>query len=379
MFNEINQGNAMGQMKYRYSIVLCITLSMVFASGCPSVPHREFKSYSDAFAETKTITEQLLLEYDLAKQAETKRRSAGMNSVKRSPPYPPVVNLTHIDEGKSIKDPVNARRDALKVVTGFNSVLISLAEGKKPEEVKSATDSFIENLNDFSKLISEDFTIPYAGQVGAIISTIVTKLEEAENRKQFIAALREAEPIIQSILDLFAKDAQDIYKIKARQTDRIWSDHQDKVATLIRQIKTVAKEHSMPAGEMAKKLQNIEKEVRQVYNRAGLYDNTEELLTTGNKPLDELTISQFQQTLVQANSETDKYESIIKAQIAFHELIISYGQLLNKTKSTLTTVRLALDAPVDIRQQANELISFVFAVKRDWEALNDARRSIRSN
>lgn len=369
----------MVQKTFRYGIVLCVILAMVFGFGCSSVPHREFKSYSDAFAETKSITEQLLLEYDLAKRAEAKSRSPQASLSKLSPPYPSEVNLTHIVHGKSFKDPVNARRNALKVVTGFNSVLISLAEGKKPEEVKSVTDSLIENLNNFATLISEDFKIPYAGQVGAIISTVVTKLEESENRKQFIAALREAEPIIQSILALFAKDAQDIYKIKARQTDRLWTDHQDKVATLVRQMKKVAKEYSKPVGDQVNKLLEIEKKVREVYDRAGLNENSEKLSTTGNKPLDELTISQLEQTLVQANSGADKYEAVMKAQVAFHKLIISYGQLLAQTKSALTTVRLALDAPVDIRQQANELISFVFEVKRDWEALNDARRSASNN
>lgn len=369
----------MVQKLFRYGIVLGVIFVTVFGFGCASVPQREFKSYSDAFAEIKSVTEQLLLEYDVAKRAEAKSRSAEVSPSKLSPPYPSEVNLTHMVHGKSFKDPVNARRDALKVVTGFNSVLISLAEGKKSEEVKSVTDSLIENLNNFAILISEDFNIPYAGQVGAIISTVVTKLEEAENRKQFIAALREAEPIIQNILDLFAKDAQDIYKIKARQTDRLWTDHQDKVATLVRQMKKVAKDHSKPAGAQVDKLLEIENNVRTVYDRVGLNENSEKLSTTGNKPLDELTISQLEQTLVQADSEADKYEGVIKAQVAFHKLIISYGQLLAQTNSALTTVRLALDGPVDIRQQANELIFFVFEVKRDWEALNDARRSASSN
>ena len=150
----------MVQRIFRYSIELSVILAMAFGFGCSSVPHREFKSYSDAFAETKSVTEQLLLEYDLVKRAEAKSRSAEANPSKLSPPYPSEVNLAHIVHGKSFEDPVNARRDALKVVTGFNSVLISLAEGKKPEEVKSVTDSLIENLNTFATLISEDFKIP---------------------------------------------------------------------------------------------------------------------------------------------------------------------------------------------------------------------------
>lgn len=119
----------------------------------------------------------------------------------------------------------------------------------------------------------------------------------------------------------------------------------------------------------------IEKKVRNVLNRAGLKENSEKLPTEGNRTFSEITFSQLEQTLVQAKSEADKYEEVIKAQAAFYKVIVSYEQLLAKTKSALITVRLALDAPVDIRQQANELIAFAFAVKRDWEAFNTSRHA----
>ena len=364
----------MKDILFRYVTIAAMFLGAVIGAGCASVPQREFKSYSDAFSEAKGVTEQLLLEYEAARRAEDERSSSKPTAGQLSPPYPASVTVTFEVENVSLTDHVGARREALEVVSRFNSVLISLAEGKKPEEVKSTTDSFIDGLSNVAQLVGANLPIPYAGQIGSLISTVITKLEEAQNRQQFVAALREAEPIIQGILLLFAKDAQDIYQIRARQTDRLWTDRQDKVATLVRQMRNVAKEHAKPEGDLAGKLADIEKQVRNVLDRVGLKDNSEKLPTVGNRTFVELTLSQLEQTLVQAEAEADKYEGVIKAQIAFHKLIVSYGRLLAQTKSTLTTVRIALDAPVDIRQQANELLIFVFAVKRDWEALEAARR-----
>jgi hypothetical protein len=375
-FSSQEEGaGAMAQKISRYSIVLHTALWLVFGCGCSSVPQREFKSYSDAFAETASITEKLLLEYDLAKRTEAQARSSKTKPSEPNRPYPAAVSLASIMEGTPSQDPVDARYEALRVVTGFNALLISLAEGKKPEEVRSTTDSLIDDFKGLATLVGKDLEIPCAGQVSALISTVITKLQEADNRRQFIGAMREAEPIIQGILDLFIQDAEDIYAIKAKQADRLWSDYQDGVATLIRQMKAVCKECRAPAGDQVGKWQEIEEKVRQVYDRAGLKKNDHKLPAVGDTAIDELTTSQLEQTLVQANAEADKYEAVIRSQVAFHELVVSYGQLVGKTKSALTTVRLALDAPVDIRQQAHELLVFAFEVKRDWEALEDARHS----
>lgn len=365
---------SLGLTRCKYKLVLLWTL-LFFSYGCVSVPQKEFKSYTDVFAETKAVTEQFLLEYDQAKRIETEAKSAKPPKINKSSPYPADLKIIVMAQNRTSVDAVGARREALEVVSSFNAILISLAEGKKPEEIKSITDSFLEDLNGVANLFGDQFAIPYVGQIGSLISTVVTKLQEAQNRQQFVAALKEAEPIIQGIVLLFAKDAEDIYQIRAKQADRQWTDSQDKVATLVRQIKNVAKGYATPGGSYTPRLVKIEKEVRNVLDRVGLKENSEALSMTGPAIFEELTLSQFDQTLVQANLEADRYEIAIKQQVAFHKLIVSYGELLGKTTTSLTAVRLALDAPSDIRQQSKELFSFVFTVKRNWEELDSVRRT----
>jgi hypothetical protein len=141
-------------------------------------------------------------------------------------------------------------------------------------------------------------------------------------------------------------------------------------------MRGVVKEYSRPTGDQVDALATIERDVRSLLDRVGLEENTEKLEAGGSaKPFDELALSQLQQTLAQATAEADQYESVIKAQIALQQLVISYGRMLAQTDSTLVAVRRALDNPADIREQTTDLIGFVFTVKRDWEALNAARRA----
>jgi len=344
---------------------------LLLGSGCVAVPYQEFKTYDQAFTETKAATEKLLIEYDAANQRVEKK---SIDQKSGSSPYPGHVDLSPVINPLKANNPVTARYDALKMVGTYNTLLITLAEGKSPAEVKTVADSLISSTNQFASLLGTTDFIPYAAPIGKLVATLVQKLEEAQNRKQFIAALKEGEPIVQKILDLFAEDAQDIYELKAIEADRELFKFTKKVTDFNRQIKQVALEYKKPSGEMPEKIQVIEKKLGVIYNRVKS-KNSSDLKFSGAKILDNLVISQFEQTLVQAESAASGYEKIVSEQQAFYELIMSYGGLLGKTKSTLTIVRLAMDQPVNINDQAKELFDFVFQVKRDWDALDQARRS----
>jgi hypothetical protein len=353
-----------------------ISLLLLLGSGCTSVPQKEFNSYRDAFSEVMSETEKLLVEYDAAKRSEAKRKAVKAPAVTGGARFPASVNLSLSGTNTLTTDPVDVRRQALEVVSEFNDVLILLAEGKSVEEVRSGVDALIGSYGKLSELLGVANTIPYAGPIAALASTVIAKLEQANNHRQFEVALREGEPIIRDILSLFAKDAETIYGIRAAQADRIWTREQRTVATLVRQMRSVAGEHAAPDNPAdAKKLTKIEEGVRKILDRAGLQKNTEKLKTNGQRPFGKLMLSQLEQTLVQAEQAAGKYEAVIREQQALYELMASYGVLLSQTNYSLVAVRASLDSPPDIYAQANSLIAIVFAVKRDWEALTDARRA----
>ena len=353
-----------------------ISLAFLLGAGCTSVPQKEFNSYRAAFTEVKSTTEQLLVEYDSAKRSEAKHKKGKKPVVAETVRFPTAVSLSLSGPNTLTADPVDVRRQALKVVSDFNDVLILLAEGKSVEEVRSGVDSLIGGYGKLSELLGAAKGIPYAEPIAALASVVIAKLEEANNHRQFVAALREGEPIVRDILSVFAKDAETIYSIRATQADRIWTMEQDTVATLIRRMSSVSEEHAAPSTEAdAKKLISIEKSVRETLNRVGLKKNPAMLTTNGQRAFGAVTLSQLEQTLAQATEAAGKYEAIIEEQQALYALMVSYGGLLTQTNYSLVAVRAALDSPPDIYAQANSLIAFVFTVKRNWEAVNDARRA----
>ena len=354
---------------------LFVLMAVGFAVGCTTVPQKEFRDYTEAFAEVKATTEQLLLDYDAAKKEEAKRKATPASPAQPARPYPSSVSLAIAANDADLVDEMAMRRQTLEVVTSYNKALTALAEGRKPEEVKESVGSLLSGLQNVGSFVKAGFSISYVGQAAALISTVVAELEKANNRKQFVVALHNGAPIIRGILQNVAADAEDLYRIRAKQADRKRKDFRDVVATHVRQMRKVAGEHAMPTGNLVKRLSDIEKKVRTTLDRAGLTENSEKLPTTGQAAVTELIASQLEQTLVQAETAAKKYRAVLDEQNAYQGLVISYGRMLRQTELSLDAVRAALDAPLDIHAQAQQLITFVFAVKRDWETLRAARRA----
>jgi hypothetical protein len=357
-------------------IVSVVSFSMIFISGCATVPQKEFDSYVQAFNETKEASEQLILDLDAAKKHAEKIKVGRNPPAKKISPFPAKVNLEAF--GSPSLDEIDARREALEVVSRFNTVLIQLAAGKKPEEIKSSVDSLIDGLNGIAGFL--DTTLPIPDVASGLITTVIDQLQKAHNRMQFVAAMKKGTPIIDGILELLRRDAEDIYEIMARVAKQDSKGEKDTVFDLWLQMRTVAAEHKAPQGdEMKGGLSEVEQQLRKILDQVGLtveqgFSNT--LDTRGSTPFTAIALSQLQQTLAQAERAAVRYTAIVNQQNAYHQLVVSYGQLLWKTRQTLKIVRESLDRPADIRAQAIELIGFAFRVKRNLEAMNAAQLAV---
>ena len=356
-----------------------LSLAVIFAHGCATVPQQEFDAYVQAFDESMKASEKLILDLDAAEKIAAKIKKGRNPPAARESPFPTEVDLEVF--GSPSPDPVDARRKALEAVSRFNTVLVELAAGRKPEEIKSSVDSLIDGLSSVAGLLGT--TLPIPGVAIGLITTVVDQLQEADNRVQFVEAMKEAAPIIDAILDLFRKDAQDVYSIMAHVAKKNSKREQDTVSDLLLQMQAVAAEHKAPRhASMAGSISEVEKQLRKVLDQVGLTKEqgfSSKLNTTGTKAFDAITLSQLQQTLAQAEAAAVRYTAIINKQKAYYQLVVSYGQLLWKTRQALKVVREASDQPAVIRTQATELIGFAFRVKRDLEALKTARHDAAGN
>lgn len=367
-----------------FTAIQCLTASVILlvvmsAYGCTSVPQKEYAAYVQAFDETKKASEQLILDLDEAEKIAAKIESGRNPPAAQVSPFPSHVSLEKF--GSPSIDPVDARRKALEVVSRFNTVLVDLAAGKKPEQIKSSVDSLVDGLNGVAGLLGE--TLPVPGIANGLITTVIDQLQQAQNRKQFVTAMNEAAPIIDAILNLFLRDAQDTYEIMARVAKKNSKREKDTVFDLLLQMQAVTAERKSPqAKSMAAELSNVEKRLRIILDQVGLKKEqgySSDLKTKGATAFDAITLSQLQQTLAQAEAAALKYTAIINKQKAYHQLAISYGQLLWKTRQSLKVVREALDRPADIHAQATELTGFAFRVKRDLEDLKTAQHDAAGN
>lgn len=356
------------------TMAVAVLSLLFFTGGCAEIPKQEFKSYTSAFDEVKENTDRFLVDMAEAKTiADAAKPKKEDTSAAPSPaPFPLTLTLS---SASVPDDPIEHRRAALEVVMRFNTALTNLAEGRSPEEVKSSVQSLAEGLKNLSGLVGA--SIPALGPFVPLISTVVGELEKAANREQFKNALRAGEPVIDGILQLFAKDAQDVYAIRALDAIRRSGRAKRKLTSLVRQMRSVAAEHDKPADDnVVKKLDKLEERIAAALNTVGAAGNSSKLETTvGGKKFDTIALSQLEQTLDQVEKEAANYQAVVAEQQAYNKLMVSYGELLTQANAALRNVRTALDRPADIRAQAMSLISFAFAVKRDWETLQTARRA----
>ena len=260
---------------------------------------------------------------------------------------------------------------ALEVIVRYNSVLMALAEGKKQEEIKSSISSLSKGLSTVAK-VSSNVSLPFTAAT-PLISTIVSKLQDAQNKAQFEAAIREASPIINEILDLFRKDAEDVYKILAENAYQRVSGFKDRIFDRKIHMDSVAIEHEEPKIELLTEFNRIKTDLRNILDTVGFNDMASDLPTTGNNPFDGNTLDQLKSSLALAETTRDQYNAVVTEQNALYELMESYGQLLLKTSDSLKTLGMALDRPAEFSSQASELVMVVFQVKRDIDAYTRAR------
>ena len=347
--------------------IVSLYATVLLASGCASIPKREFVAYTQAFDEAKVATEQLILNMDIAKgiASEVEKRASNSNT-----PFPLEIQLRGIPYSTPKIDEVAARRLALEVIVRYNSVLMALAEGKKREEIKSSISSLAQGLSTVANLGS-NVSLPL-NMATSLISTIVGKLQDAHNRAQFEAAIKEASPIITEILDLFRKDAEDVYRIFAENANKRVSHFKDGIFDLSIQMKSVVKEHEPPNSELFTEFNRIKADLRNIFDTVGFNDQATDLPTTGKKPFDGNTLDKLKRLLVSAEAVLDQYNAVVTEQKALYRLMESYGYFLLKTSESLKMVGMALDQPAEFSSQASELSMVVFRVKRDIDAFKRA-------
>ena len=243
------------------------------------------------------------------------------------------VDVVELAASKEGDDVIRARLQAWAVVEEYNQVLVALATGRSPEEIRETVDGLLSSLtslpDQFSKLTSlATKIVPYAEGVAFVIELI----EKAIAERRFRDAVDAAAPLIDGLLtDILIPDAQVYYDVRIGLFFADVVPQLRDIRSLGRQFSQLAKGHTDDT-TVSKLLEEINDELK----RLPMWDMTNNSLRssgTGSSP----DIEKLAQLLHLRSTIGQRIESVLDADAtlqAFREAVVSYAQLLGLLRET---------------------------------------------
>jgi hypothetical protein len=132
-----------------------------------------------------------------------------------SPEYDPRAYVSTAD----LDTTVAIRLDALEVIDRYNTVLVTLAEGKPYQEVQSAVGAFSHSLS--TLLNAAGPSIPALNAIAGDARIIAALADSARQRAQFERIADVGAPVVGRIIDeVFLQDKEDLTEIRTASADR---------------------------------------------------------------------------------------------------------------------------------------------------------------
>lgn len=343
--------------------VITIVLSCLIATGCTSFPKQELVDYRDAFENARNVSQEVLLEYsnasDLVRQKTA--NSKAKENVEITKPYPD--KITSNDTQSANNEVIETRIKALNTISKYNAVLNDLAEGKSVDQVASSAKSLINTLSS---------VVSIAPGIGPLITSFAVEIEKARSRAELKKAIDSGEPIVVKILEFLSNERDNYYQTykSIRDYDSIVIAR--RIKDRIGAMKKMASEKSAPSdsGKLISIAQDVEKSIQPVKKYILEIKTQIELIPFKGKPNSSSTFTAtFEQELKQMAKETDddaiQYLQIVDQVNAYYSMLADYGQLLDKSRTALTSLRIAIDTPQSASTQISEVVSTTLKLRAD--------------
>jgi hypothetical protein len=359
--------------KFTFISVWILILPIFILIGCGHVPVNEFRAYHEAFTETKSVSQEVLSDYaiakeDLARIDEAKKKKEGEDKEQKTSPFPTAFDPAEAMGVNVALNEIDFRLMALETISRYNDLLLALADGRSVKQVKSSATALTSSIASLAEFL------PALGSVTPIAplaKTLLSELEKARSREEFKKALQDGDKIVTRILDVLITDTVNHYGLRFALADgeRVKIKARASKNRLI--IKNVMKEHLPPTDE--NRLETIESDLNEKLEKMGW--STKTILTTRNKSGDQekdqvweytaLADTQITQTMNALDKNVAEYQRIVEKTNDYHAMLTSYVSLLEQTKQALRIVRVAMNTPVEIRLQAEELARVALSVRRE--------------
>jgi hypothetical protein len=191
----------------------CCLFALLICSyliSCSSIPKQELGAYSENFTLAKTTTQDIILLVKIIAESET-----------------PVGHESEVLLEEKINS-LNARIEALELISIYNDILVSLASGTDPSAVYGSFTRLSTGLTSFgsSKINSlVESVLPY----GELFSQAVSLIDNAIKAEKFKEAVDAAHKPILGIIDILIDDADDLFEIQYQTVSRNLDIERDKI------------------------------------------------------------------------------------------------------------------------------------------------------
>ena len=359
-------------------------LAWILAIGgmgaCAQVPTKEFRTYRDTFNAANDAAREVILDYGAAK-AEFARRGAEIKNArasvagsaslaangqkggaKSSPAYPASFTST-LQNKQPASDAVEVRLRALDTIHRYNEILADLAEGKSAADLAISAKSLVASI--------ESLTQPIPGLSG-FASGLLAAAEKARARAEFVTAVKAGEPSVSSIVDFLGGETGKYYELRWLLSERDRSLVRARISNRVAESETVVRSKKIP--DSAKEdLQAIREEFDiELTTIGGLSDRPEGVkfeMGKNGADFDAADLAALQKNLGEVRNDVNLHQTIVSKMNTYHTLLQNYDRLLLETRQSMRSLRLALDAPVDVATQMEEVYRTAMSVRADLTKL----------
>ena len=357
-------------------IVLTIALAL---SACTRIPNAELSQYRTAFDKASTVKDEVLINFDTAVAEATSFVTDNSEQANSTSPFPSSLNASQTGP-----DATAVRQSAWRVIERYNATLSDLAEGKSDESVKSAIGGFGQSIGKLMQAATGT-TIPGFGAIIELAQTIGGRVEEARRANEFRRAIREGGPLVHRILDALYEDANDQYTIKQALSLNIFVIQTDALTTSIGDLYALAGSYQPssdgPVDDAYISTINDRLNAATLPLANQLVDYPYSLSSGGSSgsPFTIATRNTLELRLAEIEQKSAAMVALIQEVGGMGEVLREYQTLLTKTKVALTKLDRALDAPINIESEADEIIDTIFKIKQGIEKYRSAREKANTN
>jgi hypothetical protein len=126
---------------------------------------------------------------------------------------------------------LDARLDALELISKYNNILVGLASGTDPAAVQSNLTNLSDGLSSFgSKSLSS--LVASAAPYGELIASAVSLIDNAIKANEFRNAVQAAYKPIMGIIDILHQDADNLFEIQIQYLSDIFDPERDQIINL---------------------------------------------------------------------------------------------------------------------------------------------------